>query len=79
MSRNKPASNSISFHKHTKDIVPIVVGGLNGHDMEVSAKYYLQVPEQLYKEVIQPNAPQTGTQTGTNLGNSELAQTRLSF
>jgi hypothetical protein len=30
-----------------------------GHDINVSAQYYLQVPEQLYKEVLDSGVQQT--------------------
>ena len=55
-----------------------VVSTWIGHDMEVSAKYYLQVPEQLYDEASRPNVPQTGTKTSTNPENNELARTKPS-
>jgi len=37
-----------------------------GHDIQVSARHYLQVPAELYKKVATTNEVETGTKTGTN-------------
>jgi integrase len=39
-----------------------------GHGIEVSAKHYLQVPEELYEKVAHKNVPQTATKTATKIG-----------
>jgi integrase len=38
-----------------------VVSAWSGHSIEVSARYYLQVPEELYEKVAATNMPQTAT------------------
>ena len=37
-----------------------------GHDIQVSARHYLQVPAELYRKVAIANEVETGTKTGTN-------------
>ena len=37
-----------------------------GHDIQVSARHYLQVPAELYRKVAITNEVETGTKTGTN-------------
>jgi len=37
-----------------------------GHDIQVSARHYLQVPAELYKKVATTNEVETGTKTGAN-------------
>ena len=37
-----------------------------GHNIQVSARHYLQVPVELYRKVAARNEAQTGTKTGTN-------------
>ncbi len=43
-----------------------VVSYWMGHDISVSARYYLQVPEQLYDAAAGMNLSQTATKTATN-------------
>jgi len=42
-----------------------------GHDIEVSARHYLQIPAELYKKVAATNEAQTATKTATNQGKRE--------
>jgi len=43
-----------------------VISAWSGHSIEVSARHYLQVPEELYKEAAATNEAQTATKTATN-------------
>lgn len=43
-----------------------VVSAWSGHSIEVSARHYLQVPEELYKKAAATNEAQTATKTATN-------------
>lgn len=54
-----------------------VVSAWIGHDITVSAEYYLQVPEQLYEEAAQENLPQTATKTATNSKKRDSVLTKL--
>ncbi len=49
-----------------------------GHDIQVSARHYLQVPAELYTKVAIINEAETGTKTGTNCMKAE-EQERKSF
>jgi len=42
-----------------------VVSTWIGHGIEVSARHYLQVPEELYEKVATTNKPPTATKTAT--------------
>lgn len=46
-----------------------------GHNIQVSARHYLQVPEELYEKVATTNSVETATKTATNCEKEELAQT----
>jgi integrase len=45
-----------------------------GHNIQVSARHYLQVPAELYSKVAATNETQTGTKTGTKQESEECAK-----
>jgi len=47
-----------------------------GHDIQVSARNYLQVPAELYRKVAITNEAETGTKTGTNCMKTEEQKRR---
>ncbi len=46
-----------------------------GHDIQVSARHYLQIPQELYDKVAGEKLPQTATNTATNHEKREIEQT----
>jgi integrase len=51
-----------------------VVSTWLGHGMDVSARYYLQVPDELYEKVAATNTAQTATKTATNRGGAKVGE-----
>ena len=50
-----------------------VVSTWSGHNIQVSARHYLQVPAELYKKAAGTNLAPTGTKTGTK-SKTELSE-----
>jgi hypothetical protein len=46
-----------------------------GHGINVSARHYLQIPQELYDKVAGTNLAPTGTKTATNHEKREITQT----
>jgi integrase len=53
-----------------------VVSVWSGHSIEVSARHYLQVPEELYKKAAATNEAQTATKTATNSTEAKVIEVK---